>query len=270
MASVWSLLKTIVKQVAVPTPPSGSSRRQSQAAINAPVARKLTEEQQILDKSMSWLGKRWAKAKAEEGARTGFFPSWYFEHVTERQLRKIEGLGLQFPAHASRGQFSDVIGLFDEPDDDDLAKLKFFGVKLVGKDRNESRVRHEMAIIDADPDSARRWSERPASALQLEFFKFHGLAVPRGLIAHDAERLINQELNRIPEARRDLWGDFCDVVSEFNDAEFRDGEGIRKPSLSKLRDAFDAVAVNSASYVDASDVATYLLERHPELARNKR
>lgn len=268
MASVWSILKVLLTPAAAPIQVRGSGP--TPKALPQPANPKPSASERVLEDSMEWLSKRWALATAEEASgQIVRFPAWYFEPATARQLSRVKTHGLYFPAHACRGQFSDVIGLFEEPDIEDLDKLKFFGVKLIGKNRNQTRVRYELAQLDADPDSAKRWAERPASSLQKEFFRFAGKKVPTGLAAATADKFIKAELKRLSEERQSAWIDFCHIVEEFNDPEFRELEEIRKPSIVDLRSAFDALVpvAESMTSVDASEVAAYLLRHKPSLGR---
>jgi hypothetical protein len=264
MAFLSKLVKTLFK---VATRPD-KSRAASQARKTTAPRRSAAER--CLDEHMSWLSPRWAAARVEEAAGTTInFPAWYFEDSTERQHVKAQSLGLTLSPSASKGQFSDVLGLFEEPTEEALEKLAFFGVKLHGANRNESRVRHELALLDASQDSVQRWAERPASKVQQEFFRFVGAKVPAGLTATGADALIQSQLAQLPLADADAWAAFRDVVDEFDDTDFRECAGIRKPTLADLRSAFQTLRTGASaqSFPDADMVAEYLLSNKPTLAR---
>ncbi|WP_184237022.1 hypothetical protein [Massilia timonae] len=223
-----------------------------------------------MDENMPWLSERWAAARTDDAARSQLrFPPWYFEDSTQRQHSRASALDVSLSPAASKGQFSDVIGLFDEVDEEDLEKLAFFGIKLTGSNRNASRARHEISLLDADPDSAQRWAARPPSKLQKEFFRFAGVKAPPGLTAVSAEALIKKELKSLSREQSDSWDAFTSVVDDFNDPVFREGEGIRKPAMSDLRMAFQALVArqDGNNYPDAGTVADYMLMQKPELAR---
>lgn len=269
-----SLLRFIVHALCKPTsrsPTVGRAKLTASQTRSAPVVRRSAEER-LFEESMVWLRERWDLARSEEvlGIATRF-PKWYFEDSTSRQHERVRSLGLHLPPHASKGQFSDVIGLFEESnEEEDLAKLKFFGIKLTGGNCNATRVRHELEAIHATPELVVRWEQRPASKLQKEFFRFVGNKVPAALTAVRAEALIEQAMRILPAERRDSWAAFIDVFDEFNDPVFRADEDIRKPSVSELRASFDTLLLkcDHGSFPDASDVATYLLERRPALGRS--
>lgn len=263
----WNLIKTIFSGLFG----SGQSgRRASGTTGNKKPARKLSAAQRRLDENMSWLSERWALARAHEGGQhPPQLPSWYFDDSTDRQRQKLDELGLGFPPSASKGQFSDVIGLFADPEPDDVEQLKFFGVKLAAAALSESRVRHELALLNNMPGTAQRWADRPVTKMQKEFYRFAGQKVPTGLTATQAANLIDQALTQLNPEQRDAWMNFVEIVDEFNAPDFCELEGIRKPSLPEIRMAVEALRsgrVNNGE-LDASEVAEYLLENKPALAR---
>lgn len=264
-----SFLKTFAKSLfGVATAPAAPRAKERVSSTALP---KRSSAERRLDENMPWLSERWSAARTEAAGGTSLrFPSWYFEDSTQRQHARADALGVSLSLAASRGQFSDVIGLFDEADDDDLEKLAFFGVKLTGSNRNASRARHEVSLLDADPDSAQRWAARPPSKLQKEFFRFTGVKSPAGLTAVSADAFIKKELKRLSSEQSDSWNAFTHVVDDFEDPGFRQGEGIRKPTLSDLRTAFQALAArqDENDYPDAGTVADYLLMQKPELAKS--
>lgn len=262
--SFLKILNGLLKGAARPPASTEHAKVRSVAGAKRPAG------ERRLDENMPWLSERWAAARREGAGRTqSHFPSWYFEDSTQRQHARASALDVSLPPSASKGQFSDVIGLFDDADEDDLEKLAFFGVKLTGSNRNASRARHEVSLLDADPESAQRWAARPPSKLQKEFFRFAGVKAPPALTAVSADVVIKNELKRLPAEQSDSWDAFTHVVDEFNDPDFREGEGIRKPSLSDLRAAFQALAARQGGhdYPDAGTVADYLLMQKPELAK---
>lgn len=263
-----SFLKILNVMLKGATRPSASKGRDKAHSV---ASSKRSAGERRLDENMPWLSARWTAARTEGAGSTPLrFPSWYFEDSTQRQHARASALEVSLPPSASKGQFSDVIALFDEADEDDLEKLAFFGVKLTGSNRNASRARHEVSLLDADPDSAQRWATRPPSKLQNEFFRFTGVKAPPGLTAVSAEALIKKELKRLSREQSGSWDAFTSVVDDFNDSVFREGEGIRKPALSDLRMAFQALAARQDGnyYPDAGTVAQYMLMQKPELARS--
>lgn len=227
---LWKLVKTIFSGLLG----SGHSpRRASGTTAEKKPARKLSAAQRRLDENMSWLSERWTLARAHEaGQRPLQFPSWYFDDSTDRQRQKLDELGLGFPSSASKGQFSDVIGLFSDPESDDVEKLKFFGVKLAASALNESRVSHELALLNNAPETAQRWVDRPVTKIQKEFYRFAGQKVPTGLTAVQATDLIDQALTQFNPEQRNAWLNFVEVVDEFNAPDFLRKRGNSKAESS--------------------------------------
>ena len=74
----------------------------------------------------AWLEERWAVAARQRGATGGIFAAWYFEPMTERQASYLSDNGQQFSKNMTKGQASDLIGLKELADEDDLAVLSHF------------------------------------------------------------------------------------------------------------------------------------------------
>ena len=110
-----------------------------------------------------WLPQRWDRS-AEELASGNLveFQRWYFDDVTERQQAKladIEELDVfKIPGKLTKGQASDLIGLFEEPDDGDLQVMKFFKVPARGVSQTKARM--EVARLFMDPTNRNAWEKR--------------------------------------------------------------------------------------------------------------
>lgn len=199
------------------------------------------------------------------------FGTWYFDAPTERQIERLKRERISIHAGATKGEVSDVIGLFVEPDDEDLEKLNFFDVKLQGALRNQTRARHEVAKLDSEPKNEMASARRPATAMQKEFYKFIESKPPVGLTYEQAEKAIGEALEVMPEPKSEEWDSFESLVSDFDDRDFRGDVGIRKPTIAEIRKAVDALKVENKERDDVYDpyiVAEKLLEIKPSLARN--
>jgi len=132
------------------------STRSSLTLSESPSRSGSTGKQSILEANDEWLRERWRMADAEKAAgNLQHFPKWYFDEATERQRNRLSDEGVSIGRSAAKGQHSDVIGLFEEPDSEDVEKLKFFGVTLKGPLLNQTRARHEVAKLHADPEKQR-------------------------------------------------------------------------------------------------------------------
>lgn len=55
-----------------------------------------SKEEKILNENADWMSERWEFAKKEKASgEITFFPEWFFDDATERQLQKIEEIGLK-------------------------------------------------------------------------------------------------------------------------------------------------------------------------------
>lgn len=73
-----------------------------------------------------WLEERWEMAKQQQGRPGGLFPSWYFDPMTERQANRLDEDGKKYSHNLTKGQASDLIGMGEPADEDDLEVLRFF------------------------------------------------------------------------------------------------------------------------------------------------
>ena len=242
--------------------------RSSSTHSGSPSRTGATGKQRILEANDEWLRERWRMADAEKAAgNLQHFPKWYFDEATDRQRSRLAEEGVSIARSATKGQHSDVIGLFEEPDDDDIEKLRFFGVTLKGPLLNQTRARHEVAKLHADPEKQRAWLMRPASALQKEFYRFIGEKLPAGLTFEQAEAKMHDALESMTEALQDDWSALESLIDEFDDREFRSDVEIRKPSIEDIRAAIAALKAEGKDMDDPYEVAYKLLEMKPALSR---
>src|SRR5687767_12600157 len=105
----------------------------------------------VFNEHKEWLSSRWSEAKRQlEAGDLKSFPSWYFDEVTERQAELLASKGINLPdGPVSKGQASDLIGLFFPVDEEDKAVLKFF--KVPTKGLNQTTARAEAVKLLADP-----------------------------------------------------------------------------------------------------------------------
>ena len=110
------------------------------------------EGQKVIDENMDWLKARWDRVQKEKDSgvlRTVQW--WYFDEATERQLGRIKKIGLNIGrAKVTKGQASDIIGLYEAPEAKDLAVLKRHNVPLEGM--NETKARELAATVNLSPD----------------------------------------------------------------------------------------------------------------------
>lgn len=227
-------------------------------------------KQRTIEENEPWLRDRWRLAKAEqESGALKLFPQWYFEDPTDRQRARLEADGINISAGASKGQYSDYIGLFVDPEPHELEMLKFFNIQLNGSMRNQTRVRHEIALIEADQEKQRAWLGRPANNVQKEFYRFIGEKPPKGLTYEQAEAKMRTSQDTMEESQLDEWSAFENMLEEFEDSDFRSDLEIRKPSPGDIRAAMATLKSEGKDAEDPYAIAEKLLAMKPELKRGR-
>jgi hypothetical protein len=120
----------------------------------------------------------------------------------------------------------------------------------------------------ADPANRETWENRPATAVQKEFYRWFGHKLPKGLTSPEAEEFISTL--DLPDEQLDEWHAYEGILDEFEDRDFRVDEGIKKVPVTTIREAVLALRAEGGSVVDldASDVLPRVLELRPALERN--
>ena len=213
--------------------------------------------------NLDWLAPRWELAERlkQEGDLTSF-GGWYYKAITDKQSDHLfERTGIRFN-DIDRGEASDLIGLFMNPGEDDLLILKFFKINCKGK--SETWVRNEVMRLFLGEGNKERWENRPASAIQKEFYVYLKAPVPRGLTHTQADLFYRETMAEWDdEAQPDrwvYWDTFELIWEDMCDREFRQDVEIQKPSMKKCRAVFDELVGNSkdVSRIDSYDVAERL------------
>ncbi|MDH5834227.1 hypothetical protein [Luteimonas kalidii] len=215
-----------------------------------------------------WLRERWDLA--ERLGAGDVFPAWYFDPMTEFQSNRLDDDGRSHSPRLTKGQASDLIGLGEPADEDELEVLRFFKRPLRGM--SESRARHEIALLFKDEAARKAWEERPMTARQKEFFRFFGMRTSAGLLKRDADQLIAVRIQRARDEGDPLfnqWSTYESLLDEFDDPDFREGYGIKKPPIAAIRNAIDALLAEGKTWddLDSDTVAERLLEMRPNLER---
>jgi len=227
-----------------------------------------TKEERILESNMPWLKARWEMAdKDREAGSTAIFSDWYFEDPTERQLAKLDDIGIVVKSgDMTKGQASDLIGLFEDPESFQEDVIKFFKVPMKGM--NETKARHEASILLSDPEKKEAFENRAASTMEKEFYKFFNLKIPQGLKHKDADKFINEQLEKFDEEepqKCDEWDAYENMYDELSDADYREDYNIKKVSLSLYREAIQALKKEGKSLTEVYDDIDMLIEKLIEL-----
>lgn len=237
-----------------------SSARHSQAT---------TPENDNLD----WLMGMWKKADQEQQeGRLKSFPKWFFDEATPRQTEKLVSLNVSVGGgKATKGKASDLIGLFNPIDEDDLEVLKFFKVQHKGMNQTKGRYKAKELLNAAENLS--QWENRPATQEQKEFYRFFGIKVSTGLSIKDAEKTIKETRAKGGQdeaIKLDEWDAYASIITDLSDKEMlKDDFEIKKPSLALIREAVEALVKKGCPLTDleAYEVAEKIQELKPDMAR---
>lgn len=228
-----------------------------------------------LANDLEWLKNRWNLAEDQkQSGLPGIFPQWYFDEVTENQLNKLDRIGLSVErGNITKGQASDLIGMYESVEEESLEILKFFKVPTRGM--NQTKARHEIALIFNDDAKAKAWKNRPLSQTQKEFFKFFDIKYEADMTNTEASNLISDyesELAEKEDSRLDEWEAFEEIIDELTDPDFREDYEIKKPNISLVKNALDCLRKEGKSYRDAADdidlIVDKMIELNPKLKRN--
>lgn len=215
-----------------------------------------------------WLQDRWDLAARMRGNPGGIFPGWYFDRITEWQARRLDEDGVKWRRTMTKGQASDLIGLSEPADASDLEVLRFF--KRSTRGMNQTRARHEAALILSDAANGEAWEARPMDTRQRELFRFFGEKVRAGIGYNDAASIINGLLSKAQESGSPLvsqWATYNHILDEFDDRDFRDTYGIKRPGMNAIRAAVDSLIESGVSWddLDSDQVAEKLIAMRPDI-----
>lgn len=118
----------------------------------------------ILEENEEWITEHWNRAKKEqEDGRLKSFPKWYFHEATKQQKERIrdEGYDIKEGTKLTKGEATDIIGLFEPVDDKDREVLEFFNVSMDAM--NRSRAKYEIEKLFRDQDNVVKWEKRQTS-----------------------------------------------------------------------------------------------------------
>ena len=247
-------------------------QEESNQSVQKPAQLSAAEESvAVFNEHKAWLTSRWTEANRHNDAGdTKTFPSWFFDAATERQLNLLKEKDLSLSGgQLSKGQASDVIGLFFPVEEADKEVLRFF--KVPTKGLNQTTARAEVAKLQADPEKAAAWARRPAESIQKEFYRFFGIKVPTGLTHAGAEDFIDKHQHTLASQQLDEWESYQTILDQLLDKDTRDCYDIKKPSVATIRAAVEALRQSGISLSelegDLEIVTQKLIELQPELGR---
>jgi hypothetical protein len=243
--------------------PAGEVSPVTDAAVD-----RLEKMKQAFLAETKYLEQRWTERERAKQAGEPCDPKWWWDEPTERQLVRLRddlasrGISMTLDPR-TKGSVSDVIGLFEQPDEIDADVLKFF--KTPRKGMTQSRARYEAARLIADPANKARWDSRPPDADLKEFFGFFGVELPKGTTFDQALLLRAKHERQFHEGddpRLKEWDAWEQILSDLDDPETRDLYDIkRKPSRAQLKKLLDELKAEGHSIDDVSSDLELLAEK---------
>lgn len=250
-----------------------------------------------VESKLAWLKDRWKVAfdQRDNNMNCELFDDWYFDSPTEAQINRLKEDGVIVKSGGlTKGQYSDLIGILTEPEEEELAIVKFFGGKTRGLSGAEARS-EVRALLSAE-DNKTAWQNRPASARQKRFLKFMGEKIPKGLTHANAEKIQDQYflkfydsyseyLESLSEEEAEMpleqwtkkhialndWEYYEQILDEFDDSDFRDTYGIKKVPAGQLNKAIEQLkgkGIALSEMVDDLDLVTEVcIDNNPSLER---
>lgn len=237
-------------------------------------------DQSILRSNTDWLKERWEEARRERDlGEYKLVGDWFFDKSTASQRRMLEHYDLRMYdldlsiENLTKGEASDIIGLFLNPDEYEKQVLKFFDVSTKGI--SQTKARHVIAKILSNPANMDKWNERPASDMQKEFYRFFGITVPKGLTHGDAVQFIgeaeSEKEGADEQSRLQDWERYCELYNRINDPEFRGTHDIKKVSLAQYRAAVNALRNEGKTLKELSgqedQIVDKLIEATPDIQK---
>jgi len=256
----------VLSKKRTPHASSGGSRSSSGASQS--------KQDRVLAENLGWLEERWDLVRDEQDrGELKTVPPWFFDDVTERQLNRIDQIGLEIAkGQPTKGEASDIIGLFEPAEEEDVEVLRFF--KVPSRGMNQSKARHLVTNLFQDPKNVNAWEARPASAMQKEFYKYFDLNIPKGLTHEEASRFISEYGNQLMEEDEkalDDWDAYESIYEEINDPDYREDYGVKKISLSTYRDVMHELRNEGKTPSDLEDdpdvVVDKIILKKPDIQR---
>lgn len=198
---------------------------------------------------------------------------WRFDEASEKQIRFLTELAededVSIPRSLTKGQASDAIGVFHEPDEAEVEQLKFFKVPGPGR-LNQTEARLKLHELLSDPANLERWQNRPASSEQKDQIRFLGGKVAKGLSHPDAQEML-KELVKSNEELAERWDDLRMAYDDAVDPDTRELYDIKKFSWKQFCDVVEEMerAGRELSEITSDEEKIYeaLLQKNPALEK---
>lgn len=227
-------------------------------------SRSSTPEKPRPKQDLDWLNARWEVAEAaKESGDFSYFKPWYFDPVTPAQLEKLKAEGASLLGEPTKGQASDALGIFEDPEPEDVEVLRFF---KKSKPRISSTQAKELVrIIFSEPANSELWARRPPADIVKIFCSIYGIKLPKDLTHIQAKTTVD-DLASADERMETTWCELENVLDDLGDGQTREDYSIKKPSVTQITSAVKSILLNGDE-IDTSSVVDRLLKLYPTLDR---
>ncbi|MHC4908832.1 MAG: hypothetical protein ACYTF9_03830 [Planctomycetota bacterium] len=244
------------------------------SSISSPRSGSASPQESVLDENLPWLKERWRLAHREfETGHYRIVERWFFDAATAGQLARIDAIGLGLSCDAiTKGQASDIIGLFESVAKEEKQILRFFKVPLAGV--NQTRARHEAAVRLADARQRAMWESRPATPWQKEFYHVFEYPVPRGLTFQQADRFIKRIRSSLLDDQTEKfreWQAYQALFEQLVRPDTRDDEELDETTVPAFRSAIVSLLEEDRAMEELRNAPELVMERlirdNPRLRR---
>jgi hypothetical protein len=250
-----------------------------------------------VESKFGWLQERWKIAfeQHDNGYECELVDDWFFDSPTDAQINRLKEDGVIVKrGNLTKGQYSDLIGIFAEPEEEPLEIIKFFGGQIKGLSDAEASA--EIRKLFANEENRTAWKNRPATVRQKQFLKAMEEKIPKGLTHSTAEQIQSDYSHKFegsyadyldciedkeaakPLAQWELkhkalrdWEYYEEIIDEFADPDFRDTYDIKKVPIGQLNRAIEQLkekGTTLSEMVDDLDLVTEkCIDNNPSLER---
>lgn len=136
---------------------------------------------------------------------------WRNDPASEAQKNRMLGDGLKFDENISKGEASDLIGSLLDPEDEQIAILKFFKVKGI-TNLSQTDARKIIDKLFDDGEKVERWKNRPATKEQKDIYQFFNIPITSKLSFSEAQKFIDRLFE--DEEKYERWENRQDEIEE--------------------------------------------------------
>ena len=222
-----------------------------------------SKEEICIKNAVTKLRKIWSEVNEDK------LPKWIFDEVTSKQLDYLSHLGIEITfGTITKGQASDLIGLFHEENDYQFEILNFFR-KYKGP-TNQTFAKYVVDELMSNESNRKAWENRPILMINKEFLRFFGAKNPKNITM---KKFLELRLNieqKVSQEKLDQWQAFEDGWGDLSCSEVRSDYGIKKISMARYRTGWEKLAsdgMGGTEDITLDKICDVLIDMYPQLRR---